>query len=127
MESLKKKENFKIHVDFLAARRFISPTQTPSLSATTEGLQDRKNTTHQVLTFSKPAFPFNAPKKGNKWEEAHPPPPKNKRPTKKCQRLHFLSGGGTAECPTIGRTPTGAYSQGGVLGTFWKSPSQNPF
>ena len=33
----------------------------------------------------------------------------------------------------IGRTPKGVYSQrerslkGGVLGTFWKPPSQNPF
>ena len=40
-------------LNFWPARQFISPTQAPQLSATSEGLQDRKNTIHQIFTLSK--------------------------------------------------------------------------
>ena len=29
-------------------------------------------------------------------------------------------------CNSLGRTPKGSYCRGGILGTFWKPPSQNP-
>ena len=41
MEIPKRKKGH-FNTKFLAARRFISPTQVPSVSAAREGLQDRK-------------------------------------------------------------------------------------
>ena len=42
----------KVKTKFLAARQFINPTQAPSLSAASEGLQEKKNTIHQIFTLS---------------------------------------------------------------------------
>ena len=42
----------------LAAKQFLSPTQAPWLSAASEGIQDRKNTPHQIFTLSKKCWVF---------------------------------------------------------------------